>query len=186
MRSTRTPRPLLALLVVSLFTLHCHASFLGRKADITTVVVVRHAEKGTDSPYDPTLNAAGQRRAEALASALDGAGVSAIYSTQFKRTLATAEPLAKHYGLKVIERPITQANGTSYAGDLARDVLAQQRGKTVVIVGHSNTVPDIVWAFGHIPITPLTDADYDQLFIIEVPGEGPARLFKVRYGEANP
>ena len=186
MRAPHGFRPsLLALFAASLLTLGCHGSLFG-SGEVTTVVVVRHAEKGTDSPYDPTLSDAGRRRAEALAAALDGAGVSAIYSTQFKRTLATAEPLAKRFGLKVIERPITQANGPTYGGDLARDVLAQQKGKTVVVVGHSNTVPDIVWAFGHIPITPLTDADYDQLFIVEVPAEGPARLFRTRYGEANP
>lgn len=183
MRSPETSRPLLTLLAASLLLLGSHASLLAREAGTTTVVVVRHAEKATDSPDDPSLTPAGQKRAEDLAAVLDGARVSAIYSTPFKRTHATAEPLARKLGLKILDRPMTAANRASYAGDLAREVLKQQKGKTVLIVGHSNTVPDIVKAFSHIAVPPLTDADYDRLFIVEVPATGPARLFKARYGE---
>jgi broad specificity phosphatase PhoE len=186
MRSPGTPRPLLTLLAASMLLLGSHASLLAREAGVTTIVVVRHAEKAADSPDDPSLTPAGQKRAEDLAAVLEGARISAIYSTPFKRTHATVEPLAKKLGLTILDRPMTGANRATYAGDLAREVLKQHRGKTVLIVGHSNTVPDIVKAFSHIAVPPLTDMDYDRLFIIEVPAEGPARLFKVRYGEKNP
>jgi broad specificity phosphatase PhoE len=153
-------------------------------AEVTTVVIVRHAEKAQDDPKDPTLSPAGQARAEALASALDSAGVAAIYSTQYKRNILTAEPLAKRLGLSVIRKPIAGETAT-YAKELAREVLAKEKGKTVLIVGHSNTVPELVQAFSGSTIAPLSDADYDQIFVVVVQGAGPARLFKTRYGASG-
>lgn len=150
----------------------------------TTVIVVRHAEKANAEERDPLLSPAGQARAEALASALESAGVSAIYVTQFKRNHATAEPLAKRLGVPVTERPIA-GDVPAYARDLAREVLAQQAGKTVLIVGHSNTVPDLVQAFSGTKVAPLTEADFDNLFVVVVPASGPARLVKARYGQPS-
>ena len=65
----------------------------------TTIVVVRHAEKSTDDPKDPSLSAAGQQRAQDLRMALKDAGVSDVYVTQYKRTRQTAEPLGVGAGL---------------------------------------------------------------------------------------
>lgn len=154
-------------------------------AGATTIVIVRHAEKAQDDPKDPTLSPAGQARAEALASALDAAGVAAVYSTQYKRTALTAEPLAKRLGLSIVQKPIA-GEAAAYAKELAREVLAKEKGKTVLIVGHSNTVPDLVQAFSGATVAPLSDADYDQIFVVVVPGTGPARLFKTRYGAGAP
>jgi phosphohistidine phosphatase SixA len=148
----------------------------------TTIVIVRHGEKAADDPRDPTLSIAGQTRAVALATALDGAEVGAIYSTQFKRTRATVEPLAKRFNVPVTARPIGSGDVAIYAAQLARDVLAQDVGKTVAIVGHSNTVPELVKAFSGRAIPSLTDEDYDHLYIIVRPSTGPARLFQTRYG----
>jgi phosphohistidine phosphatase SixA len=72
----------------------------------TTVIIVRHAEKATDDARDPSLSPAGQHRAQALASALGDAGVTALYATQYKRTRATAEPLAQRLKLAVVECPV--------------------------------------------------------------------------------
>ncbi|HVS00035.1 MAG TPA: phosphoglycerate mutase family protein [Thermoanaerobaculia bacterium] len=147
----------------------------------TTVVLVRHAEKATDDPRDPSLSAAGQKRAAALAAALEAADVKAVYATQFKRTRATAEPLARRLGLSVVERPVA-GDASVYARDLAHEVLAQQAGKTVLVVGHSNTVPELVKAFSGVAVAPITDEEYDHLFIVVVPSSGAARLVKTRYG----
>ena len=68
-------------------------------ASATTIVVVRHAEKSTDDPRDPSLSAAGQQRAQDLRIALKDAGVSDVYVTQYKRTRQTAEPLGVGAGL---------------------------------------------------------------------------------------
>jgi broad specificity phosphatase PhoE len=150
----------------------------------TTIVVVRHAEKSTDHPTDPSLSAAGQERARALSATLKDAGVSAIYGTQYKRTRQTAEPLAQERGIEIAERPATSA--PTYAADLAHAVRAESSGKTVLIVGHSNTVPQIVQAFSGTTVAAIKDSEYDHLFVVVIPASGPARLFVSRYGRPTP
>ena len=107
---------------------------------------MRHAEKSTDDQRDPSLSAAGQDRARALGSLLKNSGVTEIYTTQYKRTRQTAEPFAQQFGITIAERPITAANSATYARDLAQEILTRSAGKGVLVVGHSNTVPDIVKA----------------------------------------
>jgi len=151
-------------------------------AGATTVVVVRHAEKATDDPRDPSLSPAGEERARALRSLLKDAGVAAIYATQYRRTRQTAEPLAQQLGLAVVERPVSAANASTYAPDLAREIVSTHAGKTVLVVGHSNTVPGIVEALSGSAVPPITESEYDHLFVVVVPAQGPARLFPVRFG----
>ncbi len=150
------------------------------QAGPTTVVIVRHAEKATDDPRDPTLSAEGQARAAALAAALEKAGVSAVYATHYRRTQLTGQPTAAAAGVQVTVRRI--ASSQAYAADLVRETLAAHAGKTVLVVGHSNTVPDLVRAFSGQTIAPLTEAEYDHLFVVQVPASGPARLLRARYG----
>jgi broad specificity phosphatase PhoE len=156
-------------------------------AGATTVVIVRHAEKATDDPRDPALSPSGQARAEALAAALEGAEVAAVYATPFKRTRATAAPTAARARLTVEERT-PGADSAADAVALAREVIAHHAGQTVLVVGHSNTVPELVRAFSGRTVEPLTDNDYDHLYIVVVPpaGAGPARLFQTRYGAPSP
>lgn len=148
----------------------------------TTIVVVRHAEKSTDDPRDPSISAAGQERARALSAVLKDAGVGAIYATQYKRTSQTAELLARQLGLPIIDRPVNAANSAIYAAGLAREVLAVAAGKTVLIVGHSNTVPQIVQAFSGSTVLPIDDSVYDLIFVIVVAPGSPAKLFNLRFG----
>src|SRR5258705_11006619 len=125
----------------------CAAAQSSRVAPVsaatTTIVVVRHAEKGTDDPRDPSLTVAGQQRALTLSSVLKDAGVTAIYTTQYKRNRQTAEPLAQQSGISITERPITATNTATYAQDLAHEILTTNAGKSVLVVGHSNTWPAI-------------------------------------------
>jgi phosphohistidine phosphatase SixA len=146
----------------------------------TTIVIVRHAEKASDDPSDPSLSPAGLRRAQALVAALDGAAVSAIYSTPFKRTRTTAEAVAKRFMVPITIRPASTG-----AAEMVREILAKDAGKTVLIVGHSNTVPELVRAFSNRNISPLTENEYDRLLIIVRPSSGSARLFQTRYGEPS-
>ena len=148
----------------------------------TTIIVVRHAEKSTDDPRDPSLSAAGQERAKALIGVLKSAGVSDIYTTQYKRTRQTAEPFAQQSGVSIVERPINAANSSNYARDLAREILSTSSGKGVLVVGHSNTVPDIVKALSGIAVPEITDAEYDHVFIVVVPASGTPRLMQLRFG----
>lgn len=148
----------------------------------TTVMVVRHAEKSTDDPRDPSLSAAGEARAKALSDVLADAGVSDIYTTHYKRTRQTAEPLAQRIGVSITERPITAQNSATHSADLAREILAKSAGKSVLVVGHSNTVPDIVKALSGYSIPEITDPEYDHIFVVVIPATGRPRLMKLRFG----
>jgi broad specificity phosphatase PhoE len=146
----------------------------------TTVLVVRHAEKASDADDSP-LTEAGARRAEALARAAEGAGVQAIYSSQFKRNLDTARPLSERSGLSVTQMPVNLQNPGDYGRSLARDILEKHAGQTVVVVGHANTVAATVEGLTGRPAPP-GDIQYADLFVVVVPREGAAKLIKAQYG----
>lgn len=153
---------------------------------VTTIVIVRHAEKGTDSPTDPSLSAEGQARAEALVAALDAADVKTVYSTPYKRTQGTGQPLAKRFKIEVTSRPINGRDIPAYAEQFAKEVLTKGVGKTVVIVGHSNTVPELVKAFSGRTVAAYAEDEYDRFYVITCPvGTGSARLFQSRYGKPS-
>jgi broad specificity phosphatase PhoE len=145
----------------------------------TTIVLVRHAEKAAEPAADPPLTAEGEARAQALLEAVAEMPVHAIVSTGFARTRATAAPLAARRGL-VPE--IVDARARDHARLVAEGILAHHRGETVVVVGHSNTVPDIVAALGAPKPTAICDSEYDNLFIVRVPTSGPATVERRHYG----
>lgn len=155
-------------------------------ASATTVAVVRHAEKSTDDPKDPSLSAAGQQRAQDLSVVLKDARVTDVYVTQYKRTRETAEPLAEASGISILERPINAANSATYAQDIAHEILTRSAGKSVLVVGHSNTVPDIVKALSGSAVPAITDAEYDHIFIVTIPAVGSPRVMQVRFGRPAP
>ncbi len=140
-----------------------------------TVIVVRHAEKGPTPPENPTLTMQGAERAEALASLFAPAGVDGIFSSDFVRALETAAPLAKRLSLPVQVYP---------AGDiglLVGEIDHNYRHDTVFVVGHSNTVPQIVHALSGKEIGEIAESRYGDVFIIVRPRWGRAtvtRLFQ--------
>ena len=144
------------------------------------VILVRHAEKASDDARDPSLSAAGQARAAALASALADAGISVVYATQFKRTQQTAAPTAATAGVDVTVRDA----GSDVAADaatFAAHLRQHHRGDTVLVVGHSNTVPPLANALlGRSAVAPITDDEYDRLLLISVPDAGHARVVHAR------
>lgn len=147
----------------------------------TVVIVVRHAEKATDDPRDPTLSDAGQARAHALAKALEHAGLDAAYSTQFRRTRLTAEPAAKAAGIDVQVRPIDGGNAATYAADLARELRVLPAGSTALVVGHSNTVPSLVQAISGRTAAEMPETEYDRYTVITLDANGDARVVTSRY-----
>ena len=142
------------------------------------VFIVRHADKADESDNSP-LSDAGKRRAEALARLLKEAGVTAIYTSKYTRTVQTAGPLARQLKLPIREEFVTSA--AAFAGLLAK----QHAGQRVLVVGHSNTVPELLYALGHpksakIQIGPN---EYDNLFmVVPKPGARPT-VVRLRYGE---
>lgn len=129
----------------------------------TTVILVRHAEKVDDST-DPVLSDAGRARAAALAELLAGRNVTAIYTTQYQRTRLTAAPLAGK--LHII--PVALDARVPHDSVAAR--VKSHAGQTVLIVGHSNTVPALIRALGGPDIGGIPDAEYDNLFVIRLSG----------------
>ena len=145
----------------------------------TVVILVRHAEKAGQPAQDPPLTRDGQRRAAALVEIARGAGVSAIITTQYERTRKTAEPTAA--ALRITPEVIDTGPLARHAGVVA-DRILQHAGGTVLVVGHSNTIPAIIAALGAPEPKELCDNEYDQLFVVVIGDTGPPRLIRSRYG----
>lgn len=150
---------------------------------VTTVYLVRHAEKA-DTTSDPVLSAAGARRASALADSLARTTVDAIITTQLQRTKLTADPIARRAGITPVVIP---AGGPleAHAGAVANTILGRFAGKTVLVVGHSNTVPAIIRALGVAEPVTIADPEYDGFFVVTVRPDGRATLVRSRYGEPS-
>jgi phosphohistidine phosphatase SixA len=151
---------------------------------VTTVYIVRHAEKSTmvANDPDPDLTSVGQRRAQALASRLGTAGVTAIIISQFKRSQETAQPIAAALG---IQPEIIPAGARTSSDSVAAAVLRHRGGK-VLIVGHSNTIPGIIQALGGPLLPNLCDNEYSNLFLIYLPASGKPELTRQHYGASDP
>ena len=141
----------------------------------TTFILVRHAEKGTDDARDPSLSDTGRARADRLARLLSDAPLTAVYATVYRRTQQTAQAVADGHGIGVTTYDAKMAD-TAFASQLRA---THARG-TVLVVGHSNTIPLIARALGQsVPDT--ADCEYDRLLTIHLEGQG---VFGVttRYG----
>ena len=142
-----------------------------------TVIFTRHAEKGSTPPKDPPLTEAGKKRAEALASMLADSGVSAIYVTEFQRTQQTAAPLAARVHVKPAIVPAKDIAA------LVKAIRARQSG-VVVVVGHSDTLPEIISALGG-PKLKISHSQYDNLFVLTVEAS-TSSLLRLHYGDSTP
>jgi broad specificity phosphatase PhoE len=135
------------------------------------VFVVRHAERAdagsataTTMGADPLLSALGGARAARLATMLADSGIKAIFCTEYRRTQDTAKPLAAKLGLTVQSLPAADTAG------LITKIKTGHAADVVLVVGHSNTVPAILKAFGGPEVT-IGDNEYDNLFVV-VPATG--------------
>lgn len=147
----------------------------------TTVILVRHAEKAAEGGSDPALSESGRARAQALASELADDHVGTILVTRFVRTRQTAEPLATAGSLTPVVVPL---EGVSHPAAVREAVLAHA-GHTVLVVGHSNTVPEIIAALGGPAGIVIDDAEYANLFTVTLE-EGKAPVFtRACYGAAD-
>ena len=143
-----------------------------------TVVLVRHAEKDTDDPRDPSLNEAGVLRSRALARTLEGAGVTHLYASEFRRTQQTLEPLSLISGAGVQIISARDPKATLSA------ISELPRGAVIVVAGHSNTVPALVAGLVGTEQAELAESDYDRLYVVTLWGEKrKASVLELRYGE---
>jgi phosphohistidine phosphatase SixA len=148
-------------------------------ADSTTIIVVRHAEKELGSG-DPPLSSAGQARAELLAGMFGDVRapghIDAIYVSPTVRSQMTAAPLAARLGLTPIVAPPHDARS------LARRVLHEHSGGRVLVVGHSDTVPEIVKSLtGAKGLPPIGEAEYGTMYIVTAPRVGRADFLRLSY-----
>jgi phosphohistidine phosphatase SixA len=148
-------------------------SFFEKRLPVcTTVVVVRHAEKGAGE--DPDLDEVGKARSDRLQRMLASLPVSAVFASEFRRTQATVKALCDTRKLSIEVVPAAKTK------ELAARVRQDHLGETVVVAGHSNTVPALLKALGVTETVVMAEEDYDWLYVVTI-GIGGARLLRLHY-----
>ncbi len=147
----------------------------------TTVIFVRHAEKALDSADNPSLSEAGRARAAELARQLSEAdviaGVDAIYATPFHRTEETAAPLAA-----ALDIPVSSYPAESGATNMD-EIVRRHKGKVILVVGHSNTLPELIANMGASKkVPPIAEDEFDNIYIVSIPWFGKTKTIRLRYG----
>jgi broad specificity phosphatase PhoE len=167
-------------LVLALLLFAAPAFAAAPDTTLSTVILVRHAEKNEHPPGgDAGLNTKGLVRARELARALEGAGVRAVYASQYGRTRLTAEPLATAIGDSVRTYDANRLDA------LARRVLAEGKGGTVVIVGHGDTVGPTIEALTGTALGKPEPAPYDRMWVLTLGPTGAFRVVRLRYGAVS-
>lgn len=145
------------------------------------VFFVRHAERAdggaaaapksmTGAPADPLLSAAGEQRAAKLATLLVDSRIKAIYATEFKRTQDTGKPLAAKLGLSVETVPASDTTA------LVARIKTDHPKDVVLVIGHSNTLPAAIKAFGG-PDIAIADEEYSAIYVLS-PATGAITLIR--------
>ena len=148
---------------------------------LTTVILVRHAEKKIEPENpDPDLTPQGAARAQEIARVFGDAGVNAIFATQYKRTQQTVKPLADRIGV-----PVTILD-SKQTDELVSQIQTAHRGQTIFVSGHSNSVPAIVSVLSNEKFPEIPDNEYDNLFIVTIYRFGKAKVTKLKYGNPSP
>lgn len=178
---------------------------------VTTVILVRHAEKATGD--NPSLTAEGKERAAELVKVLGDSGISAIYSTEYCRTTQTAEPLARHLQLPIGIKEVSGGKpgfescdpdmtvltervptGDDFYSELVELILTRHENETVIVVSHSNVTPRLVEELGAASPCPtlfpldadgechIPESQYYHLFIVKIPKRGSPTVIRAKYG----
>jgi broad specificity phosphatase PhoE len=156
-------------LALSLFSALC-------LADAQQVVfLVRHGEQASGANGDAPLTEVGQHRARVLATVLKDAGLTAIYVSEFQRTMQTAEPLAQALQIEPTRLPRGDIES------LINRLRTQHADGRVLIVSHSLTIPHVLKAFGHPEEVVIQREEYDRLFVIVPKPAGPPLVLVLRF-----
>jgi phosphohistidine phosphatase SixA len=143
--------------------------------ELTTFILVRHAEKVDDGTKDPALNDEGELRAQRLANHLGNTSLTAIYSTPYRRTQSTVRAIAETHNLEI-------QSYDPFADNVLDTMLESNRGGIILISGHSNTTPHLVnTLIGNDKLEQLKESDYDNLFIVTVSEIGQGKLIRLTY-----
>ena len=145
---------------------------LAAAADATPVIfIVRHAEKASGGGKDPELSVEGQKRADALANILKDSQITAVFVTEFKRTQKTAAPTARAAHVRPTMIP---ANDIGVLIEKLRAL-----NGNALVVGHGNTIPDLLKALGIPTPVSIPEDDYAEIFAV-LPGDVP-QLLRLHY-----
>jgi broad specificity phosphatase PhoE len=135
------------------------------------VFIVRHAEKATTGGKDPDLSIEGQKRADALAHILKDSQIASVFVTEFKRTQETAVPTARAAHVSPTVHPANDI------GALAEKLRALTGN--ALVVGHGNTIPDLLKALGITTPVSIPEDDYTEIFAVLL-GDAP-QLLRLHY-----
>lgn len=156
----------------------------------TTVYLIRHAERADEPRQDPPLTEKGTARSQELARVLANANIKTIITSQFARTKLTAEPLARKLNVTVtsISLSLSPSNPRMIAEQSTAEVtnkILERAGESALVIGHSNSIPDVIKMLGG-DVTPVIDEKkYDDLFVVTVYAKGKAKVAHLKYGSAE-
>lgn len=139
------------------------------------VFVVRHAEKASQTEKDPELSLFGEDRAIALTRLVRGTRIDAVFVTELRRTRDTAAPLCRQRALKATTVKADDTPG------LVGQIRSLPKEAVAVVVGHSNTIPDILAGLGVKEKIEIRDDDYGRVFVVLPSKDGPAVLLELEY-----
>ena len=147
----------------------------------TTVIFIRHAEKDLTQVDNPGLSDQGRVRvAELTRQLIDAdvvAGIDAIYSTSYRRNTETVQPLAK-----ILNLEINYYNPTENE-EVLENILDNHKGKIILVVAHSDTVPILIADLGASKnVPPIAEHEYDNIYIVSIPWFGKTKTIRLRYG----
>ena len=140
-----------------------------------TVILVRHADREREGVSD-----AGRCRAEGLARLLADAGVTEIFTTEAPRTQQTAEPLSKKLGIA------PQVMLSKDVVPLVAKLRSESATGAALVVGHADTVPEIINKLGGGRVPPIGKTELDRLFVMTVPSSGPSVPVTLHYPGCKP
>jgi broad specificity phosphatase PhoE len=150
-------------------------------ATTTTIVVIRHAEKQVGAISDAPLSPQGEVRASRLAQMFGDnesfGRVKKIYVTNTRRAQQTVAALAQRLALTP-----AVVDAKTDSRELAQRILRENRGARALVVGHSNTVPEIVAALARIDgVPPMGDEEFDTVYVVTVPTIGKVSVLRLKY-----
>ena len=138
---------------------------------VPVVFIVRHAEKASTGGKDPDLSVEGQKRADGLAHILKDSQIASVFVTELKRTQETAAPTAR---AAHVTPTVVPANDI---GALVQKLRALNGN--ALVVGHGNTIPDLLKALGIATPVSIPEDDYTEIFAVLV-GDTP-QLVRLHY-----
>lgn len=150
----------------------------------TVVILVRHAEKASETESDPSLSERGRSRADALRAALRDSRLTGVIVSERRRTHETAAPSTPE---GILPDTIPIRNGVAaHASAVAERIRNRHAGGTVLVVGHSNTIPAVMSALGAGPLPDICDPEYGNLFVLILEGESRPHIVRAKFGAPDP